>query len=187
MQNVPTDIVNSISSYLTDTEVMTFSTTTKNDWNLPRNKLYRKFIYKKIMPLVLFGEDNIFWVEDMGDFDDFKNGFIARDELDNVDTDYQMFFAYHEEMSAIKKDYNYFIHMFADALLETYNYPICNLNTIGFPKSYYYKDVFASSDTLQTQPQLYHNEKISMLYRCLAKSTAHKCINNSLTLRALVG
>ena len=186
MQNVPADIVNSISSYLTDTEVMAFSTTTKNDWNLPRNKLYRKFIYKKIMPLLLFGEDNIFWVEDMDDFNEFKNGFVAR-ELAHPDTDFQLFFAHHEEKYAIKADYNYFIHMFADALLETYNYPICNLNTIGFPKSYYYKAVFASSDTIHAQPQIYHNEKISMLYRCLVKSISHRRIKNSLTLRALVG
>ena len=179
MQNAPTDIVNSISSYLTDTEVMQFSTTTKNDWKLPRNQLYRKFIYKKLMPLILFGEDNIFWIEDMGDFDDFKNGFV-------VNEDYPIA-VYCEKRCAIKADFNYFIHMFADALLETYNYPICNLNTIGFPKSYYYRDIFANSDNMEEQPEIYYNEKVSMLYRCLVKSTKFRRIKNSLTLRALVG
>ena len=178
MQNAPTDIVHSITSYLTDTEVMQFSTTTKNDWNLPRNQLYRKFIYKKIMPLILFGEDNIFWIEDMDDFNDFKHGFDPLGPLALL---------HHEEMSSIKADFNYFIHMFADSLLQIYNYPICNLNTIGFPKSYYYKDIFANSNNFGEQPEIYDNEKVSMLYRCLIKSTSYRRINNSLTLKALVG
>lgn len=178
MQNAPTDIVHSISSYLTDTEVMQFSTTTKNDWNLPRNQLYRKFIYKKIMPLILFGEDNIFWIEDIDDFNDFKQGFDPLGPLAVL---------HREEMVAIKADFNYFIHMFADSLLQIYNYPICNLNTIGFPKSYYYKDIFANSNNFGEQPEIYYNEKVSMLYRCLVKSTSYRRINNSLTLKALVG
>jgi|TARA_Y100000768_G_C23951121_1_gene670275 hypothetical protein len=178
MQDVPSDIVNYISSYLTDTEAMKFSTTTKNDWNIPRNQIYRKFIYKKIMPLLVFGEDNIFWIEDMDDYNDFKQGF---DPLGAAAI------LHHEEMCAIKTDFNYFINMFADALLETYNYPICNLNTIGFPKSYYYRDIFANSDNMEEQPEIYYNEKVSMLYRCLVKSTKFRRIKNSLTLRALVG
>ena len=178
MQNAPTDIVHSISSYLTDTEVMQFSTTTKNDWNLPRNQLYRKFIYKKIMPLILFGEDNIFWLEDIDDFTDFKQGFDPLGPLAGLPR---------EERCAIKADFNYFIHMFADSLLQIYNYPICNLNTIGFPKSYYYKDIFANSNNFGEQPEIYYNEKVSMLYRCLVKSTSYRRINNSLTLKALVG
>lgn len=184
MQNAPTDIVHSISSYLTDTEVMQFSTTTKNDWNLPRNQLYRKFIYKKIMPLILFGEDNIFWIEDIDDFNDFKQGFVANEPPLPLAA---FFTEYCEERCAIKADFNYFIHIFADALLETYNYPIFNINTIRFPKSYYYKDIFANSDNIEEQPELYYNEKVSMLYRCLVKSTSYRRIKNSLTLRALVG
>ena len=104
MQDVPTDIVHYMSTYLTDSELMKFSTTTKKDWNLPRDKTYKKCIHKKLMPLILLGENNVFWCEDKDEIAEFKETMNIDNLLPN------------DTKQMIIDDYSYLLYIFADSL-----------------------------------------------------------------------
>jgi len=169
MDNIPSEVLLEITTYLIDYEILQFSNTAKFDLEFNREKHKKNIIYKKLMPILTFGPDNALWCEEMWHFEDIKSC------LDGGSV----------------HPLSYYIHELSIALLNAWKYPI---EVEGVhreqPEKYsphYYAKSFAAANGFNGEPIIYHNEKICMIYRCLFISGARYHIKNSLTLRALIG
>jgi len=201
MDNIPSDVIRDIITYLTDFEILQFSNTAKFDLEFNRDKHKKNIIYKKLIPMLTLGPNNVLCWE-------------SRLDIENIKHELYWSWDYEHPTSAPTSSTGFskervfgFIHTLSDKFLKSWRYPIYEpyLRLCGLPSErppYYFVDTFAFANTRFAKPEFYNGSKIlkkkkcvhtkkkvqmCMLYRVNLWSMLRSDIKNSLTLRALVG